>query len=75
MGIRYIRKSILRIGQKEMAEITRTTQTSVSRWENGEAEPDRAQMALIRAQAERQGIEWDDRWFFDPDPPEAEAAA
>lgn len=76
MGIRYIRKNILKISQKDLASIAGegTSQASVSRWETGELHPDRAQMANIRSEAERRGLPWNDEWFFTTDPNEVEAA-
>lgn len=63
--ITYIRQEILKVPQTTLADIARTTQPTVSRWENGELEPDREQMKLIRQDAVARGIEWDDRWFFE----------
>ncbi len=48
-----------------MAGIAKTTQPTISRWENGELEPDREQMKLIRDEALARGREWNDRWFFE----------
>lgn len=64
-SIAHIRKSVFRISQAEFGAIAGTTQTSVSRWENGEMQPGLTEMALIRAEAQRRGHEWDDRWFFE----------
>lgn len=63
--LRTIRKNILNLSQVEMAELTATTQATVSRWETGELEPDRGQLAMIRAEAAARGIEWNDTWFFE----------
>ena len=63
--LRIIRKNILNLSQAEMAELTATSQATVSRWETGELEPDRQQMAMIRSEAATRGIEWNDTWFFE----------
>lgn len=63
--IEHIRKEILGISQAEMARIAETTQPTVSRWEAGELEPSRAEMARIRAAVITRGKPWDDLWFFE----------
>ena len=60
-----VRKDILGVTQSEIASITGATQATVSRWEKGELEPDRRQLDAIRTEAQRRGIAWDDRWFFE----------
>ena len=60
----HIRKNVLRTTQSEMAEIAGVRQATVSRWETGELEPSRDQMAAIRAEAIRRGVEWSDGLFF-----------
>lgn len=64
--LRAIRKLRLIMSQAEIAAITATAQSTVSRWERGEIEPNRAQMAAIREYAIKKGIEWRDEWFFEP---------
>ncbi|GAA4247866.1 helix-turn-helix domain-containing protein [Azospirillum formosense] len=64
--IRYIRKTVLGVSQGEFARIAGSTQTTVSRWERGELEPSRSEMARIRDYAKASGKPWDDSWFFDP---------
>lgn len=61
-----IRKDILNVSQADLAEIAGTSQATVSRWEKGELQPDRAQLAKIRQAAMGRGLVWDDTWFFDP---------
>ena len=61
----HIRKAVFGITQAEMAEIAGASQPTVSRWERGEDEPDREQMARIRAHAWQLVKPWDDRWFFE----------
>jgi DNA-binding transcriptional regulator YiaG len=63
--LKVIRKNILDLSQVEMAALTGTTQATVSRWENGELEPDRGQLAMIRAEAAARGVPWNDTWFFE----------
>lgn len=48
-----------------MAKIADTTQATVSRWEKGELEPDRDQLAMIRDEAVKKGRNWSDLWFFE----------
>ena len=60
----HIRKNVLQATQAEMAEIAGVRQATVSRWETGELEPSRDQMAAIRGEALRRGLSWDDGWFF-----------
>ena len=61
----FIRRKVLGLSQAGMASLTEVNQATVSRWERGTLEPDRAAMARIRAQAELQGIKWRDKWFFE----------
>lgn len=63
--LKAIRKNILGLTQAEMAALTDVAQATVCRWESGELEPDRQQMAKIRAEAAARGIEWNDTWFFE----------
>ena len=63
--IEHIRKVIFNVHQEEFGAIAGTTQSTVSRWEKGDAEPDRDEMARIRAEALNRGLPWDDRWFFE----------
>lgn len=63
--IEHIRKKILDVSQAELARIAETTQPTVSRWEAGELEPSRAEMARIRDAVMARGIAWDDLWFFE----------
>lgn len=71
--VKHIRQNILGVSQAELARVAGTTQSTVSRWESGEMEPDREQMAAIRKAAIDRGIQWQDSWFFEP--PSTEAAA
>jgi DNA-binding transcriptional regulator YiaG len=64
-SLRHIRKSILGLSQAEFAAIAEVSQGTVSKWENGEGGPSRDEMARIRAEAHRRGLEWHDSWFFE----------
>jgi len=66
-----IRKQIFRMSQTAFALAVGVNQSTVSRWERGDLEPSRNEMAAIRKLAFDQGLEWDDRWFFEipPDQP------
>lgn len=61
----FIRKRLLGVSQPVLASIAGTTQSTVSRWERGELEPNRAEMARIREAAIERGVEWSDRFFFE----------
>lgn len=67
--IAHIRRHVFGVSQAALAAIAGVTQATVSRWESGDSEPTRAEMARIRSEAMTRGFEWDDRWFFDPPPP------
>jgi transcriptional regulator with XRE-family HTH domain len=64
-ALRHIRKSVLGISQADMAAIADVSQGTVSKWENGESNPNRDEMSRIRNAAIERGIAWDDAWFFD----------
>jgi DNA-binding transcriptional regulator YiaG len=63
--IHHIRNNVLKATQAEMAAITGVTQATVSRWEKGIHEPSRNELAMIRDEIIRRGLEWDDSLFFD----------
>ncbi len=46
---RRLRKEILKVTQAHIAEVTGTTQATVSRWESGELYPDARQLAALRS--------------------------
>lgn len=62
--MKRIRTEILAVKQREMAVIAKVSQATVCKWENGELEPGLTEMSLIRAEAERRQIPWNDAWFF-----------
>ncbi|HWL06754.1 MAG TPA: helix-turn-helix domain-containing protein [Xanthobacteraceae bacterium] len=70
-----IRRNVFGGTQSAFAQIAGVTQATVSRWERGELEPSREEMARIRSAAHERGIAWDDRWFFEPAPAAAQAVA
>lgn len=62
----HIRKVVFGLTQKDFAEAVKVHQSTVSRWETGELCPSSHEMGAIRDLAKARGIEWDDRWFFEP---------
>lgn len=64
-ALRHIRKSILDLSQAEIAAIAEVSQGTVSKWENGELNPNMDEMARIRAAAMARNLPWDDSWFFE----------
>lgn len=73
--LEHIRKNLFSVSQAAFSEIAGVTQATVSRWESGELEPGRAEMAAIREEAMRRNISWDDRFFFDAAAPTPERAS
>lgn len=63
--IARIRQEVFKVPQAAFADIAGTTQPTVSRWENGELAPGAIEMGRIREAAREQGLQWDDRWFFE----------
>lgn len=61
----HLRKNILKLSQAELAEVAKTTQATVSRWENGELSPDLDQLTRLREEVRKREIDWDDAWFFE----------
>lgn len=61
-----IRKNIFGVTQQEFAGIAGVQQSTVSRWESGDAVPSLAEMNRIRAGARQRKLKakWDDRLFF-----------
>jgi transcriptional regulator with XRE-family HTH domain len=64
-AIRHIRKAVFNVNQAEFASIAGVAQATVSRWENG-VSLSLDEMKLIREAAITRGLDWDDRWFFEP---------
>ena len=64
--IRAIRKDVLGVTQKQLADIAGVSQTSVSRWEDGTLSPNASEMSRIRDFARDNGKPWSDTWFFEP---------
>ena len=62
---RYLRKVVFKISQQDFAMICCTTQATVSRWERCEGEPGRQQLGMLKAEARRRKLEWDERWHLD----------
>lgn len=73
--LEHIRKNLFSVSQAAFSEIAGVTQATVSRWESGELEPGRAEMAAIREEALRRDIQWNDRLFFEAPPLQTEASS
>lgn len=63
-AIRHIRKNVFRLKQQEFAAIAGVQQSTVSRWERGEASPSLDEMAAIREAAKLRRLRWSDGLFF-----------
>lgn len=63
--IERIRKEVFDLTQAAFAEVAGVTQPTVSRWENGEWEPNLDELENIRKAAQARGIHWEDSWFFE----------
>ena len=75
-AILNIRKNVLGLTQKELADVAGTGQATVSRWETGELSPDLTQLGRIREYAIAEGKGWRDEWLFaapGPTPPASPA--
>lgn len=73
--LKHIRKQVLKVTQRRLAEIAGVSQATVSRWEDGELSPDLTEMAAIRSEAINLGRDWDDALFFTKPEQAAEAGA
>ena len=63
--IRSIRKDVLGVTQKQLAELVGVTQGTVSKWEDGTLFPNVREMSIIRDFARKNGKPWSDSWVFD----------
>lgn len=72
--ITHIRKNVFGLTQAAFAEVAGTTQATVSRWENGEFEPNRDDLERIRSAARERQLAWDDSLFFEAPEPERAAS-
>lgn len=70
----HLRKNVLKLSQAELAEVAKTTQATVSRWENGELSPDLDQLTRLREEVITRKLTWDDAWFFEAPVQAGEAA-
>lgn len=64
-SLRHIRKSIFGLSQTELATVAEVSQSTVSKWERGDLNPNRDEMARIRDEAHKRGLAWNDSWFFE----------
>lgn len=64
MNIMKAVRQRLNLRQVEMAVIAGVTQATVSRWEKGQWEPNRDELARIRNHAISNGSSWKDAYFF-----------
>ena len=63
--LRKIRKDILGITQKELADLCAVDQGTVSRWEQGTLEPRLSDLKKIREKAANDGASLHDSDFFE----------
>lgn len=62
--VEHIRKNVLDLTQTAFASITGVAQSTVSRWENGELNPDVEEYRRIRQAVVERGSEWNDAWVL-----------
>jgi transcriptional regulator with XRE-family HTH domain len=79
-AVKFIRTKVFKLEQAPFAGIAGVSQPTVSRWEQTEittSEPNREEMSLIRSEAIKRGLDWNDSWFYQtfPDDPPAEVAS
>jgi transcriptional regulator with XRE-family HTH domain len=60
-----LRKDVLGVSQAEFATMAGVEQSTVSRWERGEFEPNLATLRKLRASVVSRGHVWDDAWLFE----------
>ena len=60
----FIRTTVFQLKQAEFADMAKVGQATVSRWEHGESSPSLKALQVIRAEAIRRGISWDDEWLY-----------
>lgn len=70
LSIEHIRCNVFHMTQAAFAEVAGVSQATVSRWEAGEWEPNRDDLARIRDAALTKGMDWSDAWFFEIPPSE-----
>lgn len=63
--MRHIRRTVFKVTQVEMAGIAGVRQATISRWENDDCAPSLSALKLIRAEARRRRLQWEDSWFFE----------
>ena len=72
----FIRKKVFGVrSQTKFGELLGYSQVQVWRWETGGEPISRAAQERIRAKARELGLEWNDSWFFEVPPVEAEKVA
>ena len=62
---KHIRKLILRMTQEQLGNALSAAQSTVAYWDKTGRFPS-CKQAVIRQLAKEKGIDWDDRWFFEP---------
>jgi transcriptional regulator with XRE-family HTH domain len=60
----HIRKEVLRLSQAQLAEVAGVSQATVSRWERGQWEPNRDELARIWSWARENDVALSDAAFF-----------
>jgi len=73
-ALRHIRKTVLELSQAEIAALVGVSQGTVSKWERGDLSPSLEEISVLRAEAHKRGLDWDDRWFFESPSPDLKEA-
>lgn len=77
--IRFVRRTVFKATQEELAAIGGVSRSRVSRYESGREPPSYSFLEKLRAEATRRGLPFSSEWFFEAprpanDSPRGEAA-
>ncbi len=73
--IRFVRRTVFKATQEELAAIGGVSRSRVSRYESGREPPSFAFLERIRGEANRRGLPFSSEWFFETPKPHQDAAA